>query len=339
MANAVLFVMWCGVTAYALLAGADFGAGFWDLLAGRADEGAERRQLIQKVIGPVWEANHVWLIFVLVILWTAFPPVFASMTSTLYLPLTAAAIGIILRGAAFAFRGAVHEAELQRVFGAGFASSSVITPFFLGTVAGAVASGRVPLGNARGDTVASWINPTSLIGGLLAVLACAFLAAVYLCHDAESRGAPDIAEWFRFRALITGAVVTVVAAAGVAVLRADSRYLFHGLTHRAAPLVAAAAIFGAVTVILVARRRFVLARPAAGIAVGAIVWAWAVGQYPMLLVPSVRVHAVAAPGPVLSAVLVAHAVGMVMILPALVWLLVVAQRPTSVASASHRRDG
>jgi cytochrome d ubiquinol oxidase subunit II len=125
------------------------------------------RRLIEHSIGPVWEANHVWLIFVIVVLWTGFPPVFAAVMSTLYIPLTLAALGVIARGAAFAFRTASTELWQQRLFGAAFALSSLLTPFFLGTVAGAIASGRVPPGLAAGDPVRSWLNPTSLLAGVL----------------------------------------------------------------------------------------------------------------------------------------------------------------------------
>lgn len=128
LAIALLGLTWLSVTAYTLLGGADFGAGFWDLIAGGAQRGRDRRALIEHSIGPVWEANHVWLIFVLVIMWTAFPPLFAAIASTLYIPLTLVAIGIIARGSAFAFRKAVTEVWQQRLFGAAFGSSSVITP-------------------------------------------------------------------------------------------------------------------------------------------------------------------------------------------------------------------
>ncbi|HEU0127865.1 MAG TPA: cytochrome d ubiquinol oxidase subunit II, partial [Pseudonocardiaceae bacterium] len=127
-AEAVLAIMWIGLTAYALFGGADFGAGFWDLLAGGTERGRLPRRLIENSIGPVWEANHVWLIFVLVVLWTSFPPAFAAIASTLYIPLTLAALGMIARGAAFAFRHSVDQLALQRFFGASFAFSSVTTP-------------------------------------------------------------------------------------------------------------------------------------------------------------------------------------------------------------------
>ncbi|EFF88316.1 cytochrome D ubiquinol oxidase, subunit II [Streptomyces sp. e14] len=236
--------MWVGLTCYALFAGADFGAGVWDLLAGSAGRGARRRQVIEHAIGPVWEANHVWLIFVIVMLWACFSPVFAAVMSTLYVPLTLAALGIIARGAAFAFRKASTELWQQRLFGAFFAVSSLVTPFFLGAVAGGVASGRVPAGLAEGDVLTSWLNPTSVLGGVLAVLACAHLAAVYLCADAARDGDAELARGFARRAVVTGLASGAVALAGTAVLHADAPELFHGLTHRALPLVLLSAVSG-----------------------------------------------------------------------------------------------
>ncbi len=222
LANVCAAVMFVGIILYALLAGADFGAGFWDLLAGGSDRGEPTRGLIEESIAPVWEANHVWLIFVLVTLWTAFPSAFAPIMSTLYVPLTLAAIGIILRGAAFAFRKASETLPLRRWFGATFASSSVLTPYMFGAVVGAVASGRVPAGESTGDPFRSWINPTSILGGVMAVVVCAFLAAVYLAADAERRGRPAMADGFRRRAIGAAVVAGAVALVGVFVLKHDA---------------------------------------------------------------------------------------------------------------------
>ena len=141
-------------------------------------------------MSPVWEANHVWLIFVLVILWTAFPVVFGSIFSTLSIPLFLAAIGIIFRGTAFALRGQAATISEARVLGAVFAFSSVLIPFFLGAAIGGVASGRVPVGNAAGDLITSWLNPTSVLIGVVGVLSGAYLAAVYLAGDSERAGCP-----------------------------------------------------------------------------------------------------------------------------------------------------
>ncbi|MEV5242544.1 cytochrome d ubiquinol oxidase subunit II [Streptomyces cinnamoneus] len=320
LADATLAVMWTGLTCYALFGGADFGAGLWDLLAGNARRGAPQRHLIEHTIGPVWEANHVWLIFVVVLLWGGFSPVFAAVLSTLYLPLTLAALGIIARGAAFAFRKASSGTALRRLFGACFAVSSVVTPFFLGTVAGAVASGRVPPGLAAGDTVTSWINPTSALGGVLAVLACAHLAAVYLCADSVREGDDALADAFRRRALVSGAACGVVALAGAAVLHADAPRLFTGLTHRALPLVLLSAAGGIAGLVLAGSRRYVPARLAAALAVAAVLWSWGAAQYPLMLVPGTTVQETASQGTVLAACLVSLGVGAVLLIPSLWWL-------------------
>src|SRR6476620_5028635 len=184
MVNAVAVVLFFGVTAYALFGGADFGAGFWDLVAGGAQRGERPRALIDHSIGPVWEANHVWLIFSLVVLWTGFSVASASIMITLFVPLTLAALGIVLRGSSFAFRKSVFRTRDQRNFGAAFALSSVLVPYCMGAVAGAIASGRVPSGGEAGDPWSSWINPTSILGGVLAVCVAAYLAGFFLVSDA-----------------------------------------------------------------------------------------------------------------------------------------------------------
>ncbi|MGX4694126.1 cytochrome d ubiquinol oxidase subunit II [Streptomyces sp. JNUCC 63] len=335
LTDAALAVMWVGLTCYALFGGADFGAGVWDLLAGGPERGRERRGLIEHSIGPVWEANHVWLIFVVVMLWSAFSPVFAAVMSTLYIPLTLAALGIIARGAAFAFRKASTELWQQRLFGACFALSSLLTPFFLGTVAGGVASGRVPPGLARGDVVTGWLNPTSLLGGVLAVVTCAHLAAVYLCADADREGRPELAAAFARDAVISGVAAGAVALAGIGVLHADAPQLFHGLTHRALPLVILSAVAGLTGLALLARRRFVAARGAAALAVAAILWAWGAAQYPAMLVGSTTVSQAAANGSVLTAVLASLGVGAVVLVPSL-WLLYATFQRGSPEQASPR---
>ncbi len=192
--------------------------------------------LIEHSIAPVWEANHVWLIFVLVVLWTAFSTGFAAVVTTLYMPLTLAAFGMIARGAAFAFRKSISSLPMRRFFGACFAASSLATPFFLGTVVGGVASSRVPPGIATGDVVTSWLNPTSILGGVLAVLVCAYLAAVFLCLDARREGHDDLADQFRIRSLGTAATTGAVGLVGIFVLRADAPLLFDGLIGRALPV-------------------------------------------------------------------------------------------------------
>ena len=327
-ANTVLVFLWIGITSYAVLAGADFGGGMWDLLAGGGTGGARQRQRIAASIGPVWEANHVWLIFALVILWTAFPPVFAAITSTLYIPLTIVAFGIIVRGSSFALRQASPRLQLKRVFAPGFAVASLVTPFFLGTVAGAIASGRVPPGNARGDVLHSWTSPTSLLGGALAVSGCAYLAAVYLVADSRRDGAGDLVEVFRRKALAAGGVCAVIALAGIEVLRRDAPRLSSGLTGTGLPLLLVSVALSAGSLVLLWRRRFALTRIAGALAVVTVLWAWAAAQYPELLVGSLTVSQAAAPAATLTALIVTLAVGSVLLVPSLGLLFAVVRRPS-----------
>ncbi|HET9254670.1 MAG TPA: cytochrome d ubiquinol oxidase subunit II [Pseudonocardiaceae bacterium] len=325
-AEGVLAIMWVGLTAYALFGGADFGAGFWELLAGGTERGRAPRRLIEHSIGPVWEANHVWLIFVLVVLWTSFPPAFAAIASTLYIPLTLAALGMIARGSAFAFRHSVDQPALQQLFGASFAFSSVATPFFLGTIAGAVASGRVPPGIATGDVISSWLNPTSVLGGVIAVGVCAFLAGVYLCADAQRGDDTTLVEYFRVRALVSAVVVGAVALAGIAVLRVDAAALFDGLISRGLPLIIASAAAGIGAIVSLARRRFGMARVAAALAVTAVIWGWALAQFPYLLQPQLTIAAAAAPAATLRAMLISLVVGAALLVPSLIFLFTLFQR-------------
>ncbi|MFD2078743.1 cytochrome d ubiquinol oxidase subunit II [Actinopolymorpha cephalotaxi] len=326
LVDVILAFVWVGLTAYVLFAGADFGAGGWDLLAGGAERGREQRGLIEHSIGPVWEANHVWLIFVLVMLWTGVPSVFAAVFSTLYIPLTLAALGIIARGSAFAFRKVSTRLWQRRLFGATFAFSSVVTPFFLGTVAGAIASGRVPAGIARGNLVTSWLNPTSVVTGALAVGVGAYLAAVYLTRDAERAGLPELAESFRRRGLVTGVVVGLVAAVGLVVLHADAPRLFTELTSgRALPFLILSVAAGLASLVLLWLRVFLAVRITAAAAVVGLLWGWGVGQYPRLL-PGVTARQAAATDAVLAATIGAVAVGALLLVPSLWWLYATFQR-------------
>jgi cytochrome d ubiquinol oxidase subunit II len=327
LADLVLVIVWLGVTAYGILGGADFGAGFWDLFAGSADKGAGVRTFLEKTIGPVWEANHVWLIFVLVYLWTAFPEPFAAIATTMYIPLTVAAIGIILRGSAFAFRKWAGTMPRQRALGATFALSSILTPFFLGTVAGGVASGRVPLGNAAGDPITSWLNPTSILGGILAVGATAFIAAVFASRDAAVSGSDYLTDYFRARAIGSGVAVGFIALVGVAVLAADAPELFDGLVSALGiPLLAASAVGGLGAIALLRARRYASARVAAAMATAAVLWGWAAGQYPYVLEPSITVDEYAASNSVLTALLGAFVLAALLAVPALVLLYLLTQR-------------
>jgi cytochrome bd ubiquinol oxidase subunit II len=314
-----------GVTAYAVLGGADFGAGFWDLVAGGAERGARPRALIDRAITPVWEANHVWLIFVLVVLWTGFPQAFAAVGSTLFVPITLAALGIVLRGAGFALRHVAARLEIQRVLGAAFAISSLLTPFFMGTVVGAIVSGRVPA-NGNGDRLTSWCNATSIVVGLLFVSTCAYLAATFLVADARRTGDPGLEAYFRRRAIGAGLIGGVLAAAGIVTLHEDARYVYDGLTSSALPLVIVSVVCGLVAIGVLLRGSATWARPFAVAAVATVVWGWGVAQHPYLLPTSLKIDQAAAPQATLVALVVILGVAVLVIAPALGLLYTLHQR-------------
>src|SRR5262249_34613362 len=281
LADVVLILMLVGVAAYAVLGGADFGAGFWELWGGDDERSRSIRDHAHHSMGPVWETNHVWLIFVLVVCWTAFPTAFASIASTLAIPFFIAGLGIIMRGTAYALRSGTSSRREERRIELSFAASSILTPFALGTVIGAIASGRVPVGNASGDLVTSWLNWTSIFVGVLAVVTAAYLAAVYLAADAVRIGRAGLVAAFRARALAAGVVAGAVALGGLFVVRSDARSLWDGLTSGAglaAVLVSVAA--GCTTLALVYRSRFGPARVSAALAVAAVVAGWALAQRP-----------------------------------------------------------
>ena len=325
-ANAVAAVLVLGLTMYAIFGGADFGAGLWSLLAGGGESGRRPRELIDWAVGPVWEANHVWLIFVLVVLWTGFPSAFEAIFSTLFIPLSLAAFGIVLRGAGFAFQHTARRARGRALATAVFGASSVLTPFFLGTVVGAIAGGRVPVGNAAGDAVTSWLNPLSLVTGALFVATGAYLASVFLVSDARRAGTPDLERYFTNRALVTAAVTGALAAVGLTALHADARTVFDGLENDGLPLVLLSVVCGVAVLALLRRGARRGARPLAAGAVAAVIWGWAVAQHPYLLPPSLTISDAAATHATLTAVLIVFAVAVALVLPALGLLFTLVQR-------------
>jgi cytochrome d ubiquinol oxidase subunit II len=321
MAEICLGFVVLGLTAYAVLGGADFGAGFWDLTAGGAERGGRLRGMVQRSMSPVWEANHVWLIFVLVIVWTAFPVVFGSVTSTLAIPLFLAAVGIIFRGTAFALRGQAATINEARTLGATFALSSVIVPFFLGATLGSIASGRVPVGNATGDAVSSWLNATSVLIGVIAIITGAFLAAVYLAGDARRAGLPDLERAFQTRALGSGALAGAAALGGLFVIREDARSLYDGLTSGGGlAMVIASALAGIATFFLVWKERYGLARVTAAGAVAAIIVGWVLAQEPYVLPDELTLDQAAASDATLTALVISVAAGLIVLVPSL-WYL------------------
>jgi cytochrome d ubiquinol oxidase subunit II len=324
IADLVVALLWLVVTAYAVTGGADFGGGAWDLLAGGTRRGAAPRALITRAIGPIWESNHVWLVIVLVVLWTCFPPVFGALMTTLFVPLSAAAFGIILRGSGFAFRQASRTLRYQRLTGAAFASSSVITPFFFGSAAGAVVTGQVPA--TGGDLIGSWTTPTSVAMGLLAVAAFAYLAAVYLTHEAAHHDR-HLTAYFRRRALGSGVIVGGLAAWSLYEVFANAPREAHRLVGgQGLPLFAASIVLGVTVLALLVTGRTPGLRYLAAGAFSALLWAGALAEYPVMLPGAYTVHQAAAPSSTLVSELVVVAVILAIVVPSFVVLYRLAQR-------------
>ena len=309
-----------GLALYVVLGGADFGAGFWQLVAGKGERGDEIRDRAHHAMAPVWEANHVWLIFVLTVIWTAYPAAFGSIASTLSIPLFIAGIGIVMRGGAYALRAGTATVAEQRRVDTVFAVSSVLTPFALGTVIGALASERVHVGNPGGSLVTSWLNPTSIAIGVLAVASGAYTAAVFLSGDAARQGEHALADRFRARALAAGLAAGAVAIAGLVVLHFDAERIFRRLTQGAAlPALVVSVIAGVSTLGLVWRRRYEPARYTAAVAVTATIAGWSVAQSPVFL-RGLTIRQAAAGHDTLVAVVVATLAGAVLLFPSLALL-------------------
>jgi cytochrome bd ubiquinol oxidase subunit II len=305
-----------GLAIYTALGGADFGAGFWQLVATDDDISDEAHH----AMAPVWEANHVWLIYVLTVVWTAYPSAFGSIASTLSIPLFIAGIGIVLRGGAYALRSGTRTAAETRRVDTLFAISSILTPFALGTAVGGIASERVHVGNPGGSLTTSWLNPTSITIGVLAVATSAYMAAVFLSGDATRHGNDSLAERFRTRALASGVVAGAAAVAGLVVLHFDAERLFHRLTvGPGLPALIVSLAAGVGTLALLWRRRYEPARYSAALAVAAVVVGWAVAQYPVFL-RDLTVRQAAAGHDVLVAVVVSVLAGAVILFPSLALL-------------------
>ena len=306
-----------GLVLYVALGGADFGAGIWQMLSGPGERGEQIRDHAHHSMGPVWEANHVWLIFMLTVTWTAYPTFLGSIASTLGVALFIAGLGIILRGATYALRPGVTGGRSLILLEGAFAVASLVTPFALGAAAGGIASERVPVGNAAGGLFSSWLNPTSILIGALAVAFSAYLAAIYLSGDAARRQEPDLVQAFRWRALAAGTVAGGLAVVGLIVVHGDAHSLYTGLTHGAAlATMIVSALAGLATMGLVYRQRFEAARIGGAVAVSAVIAAWAFARYPTLL-PGLTVDQAAAPHDTLVTLVVAVIAGGVILFPAL----------------------
>ncbi len=322
LADLVAGLALVALIAYGVLAGADFGGGVWDALA-RGPRRQAQREAIARAMGPVWEANHVWLIFVIVLLFTGFPNAFAALSVALFVPFHLVLLGIILRGAAFVFRayspqGATRPSAQAQRWGAVFGAASVLTPLLLGMCLGAVSSGgiRVAGGQVRTEGV-PWLSALSVAVGLLALSICAYLAAVYLANET----AGELREDFRRRALWAGTAVVALSGLALPLLYLRAPHLWAGLTSvRAAPVVLAGAVAALLSGWALLRRRVRLARAATVVQTACLLAGWGIAQHPYLVYPDVTVHGAAAPASTLRFVLWSTPFGMALLLPALWWL-------------------
>jgi len=339
LADLLAGVIFAALNAYAVLAGADFGGGVWALLA-RGPQKERQRDLIAHAIGPVWEANHVWLILAIVLLFTGFPAAFARLGIVLHIPLSLVLIGIVLRGSAFTFwrYGGETDAE-QRHWGVTFAAASLITPLLLGVTVGAVAADAVSGPRAPGTPfftgyVAPWLTPFALSVGVFALVAFAFLAAVYLTLEAKDR---ELQEDFRRRALgaglaLFGAAVVVLVLSGSGAPRVRAGLI---LASWAAPLHLVTAAAAIAALVALWRRRYGAARVAAASQVSLILWGWGLSQYPYILPPDLTVAGAAAPAATLRLLVGALALGAVVLAPSLYYLFRVFKSRYQPSAISH----
>lgn len=319
IADVIAVVLLLAVAAYACAGGTDYGAGFWDLTAGGAERGKRPRWLIDHAMAPVWEVNNVWLIFVLVIMWTGFPVFFQQLFQSMWLPLTLAAVGTVLRGAGFALRKPARRLAGRRLYGAVFAVASLLTPFFLGAAAGGVASGRVTADTKPSEH--AWAHPTPVLFGLLAVATTALLGAVFLAADARRFDAPDLDGYFRRRALAALGVVAALAVITLVVAHDDAAHVWHGLTH------GVGLVFVVVAAVSTLATAWLLLRPSGGwsrmTAVGVVasaVIAWGMAQRPYLVPTSLTVAEGAGADTTLRWLGLVTLVAVVLVVPAVVLL-------------------
>lgn len=318
-----------GVVVYAVLGGADFGGGVWDALA-RGPRRDQQRDAIARAMGPVWEANHVWLIFVVVVMFTAFPSAWAAFSTAMLTPLHLAVVGIVLRGAAFVFR-AYSPAGSHTFWGAVFGLGSVMTPALLGASLGALSTGHVHATDVGTLTAGPpWLGLLPLSMGAAGVSMSAYLAAVFLCVETDG----DLREDFRKRALASGTLVVAGATATIPLLSTEAPWLWQGLmSSRALPIVALGTVAALSSGAALLFRRYAVARAATVVQVASLVAGWGAAQYPHLIYPGVTITNAAAPRSTLLFLVVSLPFGLALIVPSMVWLLRVFKQPVAASVA------
>lgn len=329
-----LVVLWWALIVYAVLGGADFGAGVWDLFAfGRSAE--RQRDLVNHALGPVWEANHVWLIFLIVGLFNVFPSAFYSLSIVLFIPFTIVLIGIVLRGAAFVFQyyAVQTKGTFAHIWSPVFSAMSLITPFFLGVSAAAVASGNLlpPNGIPQATYIAGWTSPFAIVIGLMAVSLCATIAAVYLTVEArETEHDEELADAYRLRAIIAGGVTAVLGVLGPLLSFSEAPILCQGLINHGLLVGIATMIIGLFTAGALFVRRYRLARVLIIAEAAFMLGTWGVAQYPYVIPPHATIANSSNDPAVISLLLVCIAIGLVILIPSLYYLFSVFKLPYPV---------
>ena len=333
-------IMMVSLTIYALTGGADFGGGIWDLFAA-GPRAKEQRRLIADAIAPIWEANHVWLIIVVVLLFVCYPPAFAAIMTALHIPLTIMLIGIVLRGSAFVFRSYDVQTEpAERRWTIIFAGASAVTPFMLGITVGAIASGDMQIdaetGMVQTDFFSSWLAPFPFAVGLLTVTLFAFLAAIYLTVEAETS---ELKDDFRRRGLLAAGAVFVSAWLAFFLAADGAPLVYDGLISRwwSLPFHSITGLMAVLAVIALWRRRFRFARVFAGAQVALILWGWALAQFPYIVEPDLTFYNTAAPDSVLLPVLIALIIGLFVLIPSFWYLYSIfkgERKPTDVVDTA-----
>jgi cytochrome d ubiquinol oxidase subunit II len=321
------------LTLYTIFGGADFGGGIWELnTAFQATD--KERQMIHRAIGPVWEANHVWLLFVIVVMVNGFPPVYAGLSRALWLPLLLALLGIVCRGAAFAFRAySVGEAELQQFWQAIFALGSTAAPFFFGACIGAVSSGDLGItseGQFNGNYLTQWVCPLALFSAFFSVGICSYVSAFFLTREASIAGDAQMTALWRQRSMSTGIWVGMLAMVGLVLLRLESPHLTKGFSERAWFLIIISLASGIFSIWAMWKSHFFLAVVGASTTIASVIVGWGVAQYPHLVPPNIDIEAAKSPANVLWLMIYVTIAGAVLLLPSLIWLFVIFKTADSI---------
>jgi cytochrome d ubiquinol oxidase subunit II len=322
LAYACAILIWLSLIAYAALGGADFGGGIWDLFS-LGPEQDDKRRLIVSALGPVWEANNVWLIYVVVGLYTAFPPVAAALATALFIPFSLALIGVVLRGGAFAFRTHFgNSIMMKEVWGRAFGIASMVTPFLFGTCAAAVASGqiRVSHGQAPAALFYAWLTPFALVIGAMALALCATIAPIYLTVEAQRAKNEKLVNTFRTRAFIGGSFMAALGIVGLALAPSEAPLLWRGMLDHALWAVAVTMLIGLATAAALFFRRFRLARVLIALETGAFLGSWGLAQLPYVIPPDLTLANTASPPGTLRAFFITALIGMLVLIPS-IWFL------------------